>query len=189
MEDDKIVTLYWNRDERAIHYTDEKYGTYCSSIAYRILGNHEDADESVNDTYLHAWNTIPPTRPNRLSLFLGKITRNLAIDMRRKNSAQKRSSGEYDLALEELEYCLSSSSDPEEALLHSELSAYIDEFLRSLPVPQRRVFIRRYWHFCSIQEISAQYGYSLSKTKSMLYRTRNSLHEYLSEKGVIVHES
>ena len=189
MEDDKIIMLYWNRDERAIHYTDVKYGTYCNAIAYRNLGNHEDADESVSDTYLHTWNTIPPTRPSKLSLFLGKITRNIAIDLRRKNGAKKRGSGEYDLALEELEYCLSGDSDPEEAMMQSELRAFIDDFLASLPVAQRRVFIRRYWHFCSVQEIAEQYGYSLSKTKSILFRTRNSLRDFLSERGVTVHES
>ena len=184
MDDEKIVALYWSRDERAIRCTDEKYGAYCGAIAYRILGNHEDADESVSDTYLHAWNSIPPTRPGKLSLFLGRLTRNLAIDRKRKNDAQKRGGSQYDVALEELEYCLSSQSDPEQALIGSELSCLIGEFLSSLPAAQRRVFIRRYWHFCSVQEIAQQYGYSLAKTKSMLFRTRNALAKFLTERGV-----
>ena len=189
MDDKTIVELYWHRDERAITYTDQKYGQYCGAIAYRILGNQEDADESVNDTYLRAWNTIPPTRPSRLSVFLGKITRNLAIDRWRRTTAQKRGAGNYELALEELQYCISGSADLEQQLLHEELSHWINQFLQELPLAHRRVFIRRYWHFCSIPEIATQYGYSVAKTRSILYRTRKRLRDFLAEKGVMLDES
>lgn len=186
MDDKEIVTLFWDRDERAIYFTDQKYGTYCSTISYRILGNREDAVEAVNDTYLRVWNAIPPKRPTRLGPYLGRIIRNLSIDLRRKISAQKRGGGEYEAALEELDQCLGKGTDPEEALLQSELTEYINEFLQSLPAAQRRVFIRRYWHLCSVSEIANQYGYSIAKTRSMLYRTRLCLHTYLQERGVMV---
>lgn len=189
MEDNQIIELYWRRDERALYYTDKKYGAYCNTIAYRILSSHEDADECVNDTYFRAWNTIPPTRPARFSAFLGRITRNLAIDLRRRADTKKRGAGTYEAVLDELEYCLSSSSDPENTLLQKELTRHINLFLKGLPVPQRRVFIRRYWHLCSIPEIAQQYGYSTAKTRSMLYRTRNQLHSYLVEKGVLADET
>lgn len=185
MEDEQIISLYWQRNEAAIAHTEAKYGAYCQSIAYRILEDAHDAEETVNDTYLRTWNTIPPQWPSNLTTYLGKITRNLAIDRRRRRRTKKRGSGAYEVALEELSSCLAGGDSPEELAVASELTACIDSFLGQLPSAERRVFIRRYWHFCSISEIAAQYGYSLTKTKTMLYRARKQLRQYLVERGVM----
>ena len=125
MDDSVIVELYWTRSESAIAETSSKYGKYCYSIAYNILLSSEDADESVNDTYLGAWNSIPPHRPSTLSTFLGKITRRISIDRWRKRHAAKRGGGEVALALDELSECLSSrSNDTEQTILLKEVSSF-----------------------------------------------------------------
>ena len=186
MDDKELVELYWERDERAITETEQRFGSYCRAIAYRIIGTEEDAEECVSDVLLRAWNTIPPQKPERLDTFLGKITRNLAIDYKRKSNAVKRGSGEYDLAYQELERCLQSGNDPAEQIEAQELVAFIEEFLLSLPTTERRVFLRRYWHFQSIAEISAQLSFSEAKTRTMLYRTRKKLRTYLKNRGVIL---
>ena len=116
MEDSKIVQLYWSRDEKAIDATADKYGRYCASIARNILGNREDAEECVNDTYLHAWNAMPPHRPGILSTFLGKITRNLSFNRYRYNTADKRGGGETAVVLEELLDIVSDGENPEQAM-------------------------------------------------------------------------
>lgn len=186
MKDEQIISLYWKRDEHAIYYTAQKYGGYCNSIAFRILSNQEDTEECVNDTYLHVWNAIPPTRPSRFRAFIGQITRNLALDYRRKAAAKKRGAGAYPLVLEDLEHCLGDGSDLEQWLMQKELTGYINDFLHTLSIPQRRVFIQRYWYFCSIAEIAQQHGYSAAKVTSMLHRMRARFRTYLAERGVQV---
>ena len=175
MEDARIVELYWARSEKAIAETSEKYGKYCYAIAYNVLANHEDADERVNDTYLDAWNNMPPHRPSILSTFLGKITRRISIDKWRGRTAEKRGGGEIVLALDELSDCVPSSHNVEQEIEAAELAKVIDNFVMSLPLMDRRVFICRYWYLDPISAISQQFGFSESKVKTMLYRQRQRL--------------
>lgn len=184
MEDARIVDLYWARSETAIDETSAKYGKYCYAIAHNILANAEDADESVNDTYLAAWNSIPPQRPSVLSSFLGKITRRISIDKWRTRNAEKRGGGEIILALDELSDCVPSSRNVEQEVEAAILGKLIDNFVMSLPITERRVFICRYWYLDPIASICQQFGFSQSKVKVMLHRTRNSLRYYLEKEGV-----
>lgn len=175
MEDARIVDLYWERSESAILETSTKYGKYCHTIAYNILASHEDADESVNDTYLDAWNSMPPHRPSILSTFLGKITRRISIDKWRGRTAEKRGGGEIVLALDELSDCVPSDHNVEQAFELAELAKVIDNFVMTLPPMDRRVFICRYWYLDPISAISKQFGFSESKVKMMLHRQRRRL--------------
>ena len=184
MEDKAIVELYWKRQERAIAETKTKYGAYCQTIAWRVLGDSRDAEECVNDTYLGAWNAMPPHRPARLSTFLGKITRNLSLKRRRALSAAKRGSGEVALSLDELEECVAGTGDVEEHVEAEELARSIDEFLAGLSADDRRMFMCRYWHFDSVADIAGRFGFSQSKVKMSLKRTRDKLATYLREEGV-----
>lgn len=175
MEDVSIINLYWARSENAISETSKKYGNYCYSIAYNILGNVEDADESVNDTYLDAWNNIPPHRPSILSTFLGKITRRISIDKWRGRTAEKRGGGEIVLVLDELADCIPSNQSVEHEVEVAELSQLIDNFVMSLSPMERRVFICRYWYLDPIADIAQRFGFSQSKVKMMLHRQRKNL--------------
>ncbi len=186
MEDSRIVDLYWQRDETAITETESKYGRFCFSIANRILENPEDARECVNDTYLGAWNAMPPHRPEILSSFLGKITRRLSLKKRRDRSAEKRGGGSVEVSIDELEECLPSGQSMDENLAVAELSEIIDSFLEALPQGERRVFLRRYWFFDPIREIALRYGFSESKVKMMLKRTRDKLLVCLQKEDIWV---
>ena len=183
MKDEAIIELFWARSEAAIHETDWAYGRYCQSIAYGILRVHEDAEETVNDTWLKAWDTIPPERPHYLKGFLGRITRQLSINRLEKETAQKRGAGQYALALEELAECIPDQSQGEDLADLTALRDALNRFLRSLPTEPRSVFLRRYWYAQSIAEIAAGCGMSESKVKSMLLRTRNKLRKALTEEG------
>ena len=183
MNDKSIVDLYFNRDEEAITQTEKKYGRYCYSIAYNILMSREDAEESVSDTYMTAWKAIPPRRPSVLATFLGKITRNLAIDRWRERVATKRGGGEVTLALEELEDCVAGLQNVEMEYEQKELIQAYVKFLDALPVTERRVFLCRYWYVDSVDTIAAKFGFSQSKVKTMLYRTRAKLRKQLAEEG------
>lgn len=185
MEDTRIVDLYWARSENAIVETSAKYGSYCYSIAYNILANAEDADESVNDTYLDAWNSMPPHRPAILSTFLGKITRRVSIDKWRGRTAEKRGSGEITLVLDELSDCVPSSQNVEHEIETAELAKVINDFVMSLPPMDRRVFICRYWYLDPISAISQQFGFSQSKVKMMLYRQRQRLLSHLEREAYL----
>ncbi len=185
MEDKQIVALYWAREESAIRETAEKYGTYCHSIAYTILQDPQDAQECVNDTYMDAWNTMPPNQPSILATFLGKITRRISIDRLRIYSAKKRGGGQIILALEELEDCVSGSSDVELQVQRKELIAAIHSFLDDLPETERRIFLLRYWYLESIRSIAKQYGYSQSKVASLLHRVRIKLRKHLEKEGYV----
>ena len=185
MDDSKIVDLYWNRSEQAIAETDQKYGKYCYRIAYNILASKEDAEESVSDTYMTAWNTIPPHRPSVLAAFLGKITRHLSIDRWRTRNAYKRGGGQVVLALEELEECIASAENVEQTYTKKELLAAYKRFVEKLPVTERRVFLLRYWYLDSIGDIAQKHGFSESKVKSMLHRTRQKLQRCLAEEGLL----
>lgn len=183
MEDNRIVDLYWQRNESAINETASKYGKYLHSISYHILLNDEDAKECVNDTYNDAWQSMPPHRPSILSTFLGKITRRISIDLWRKHSADKRGGGEMTLALDELDECVSGNDDVETEIERQELQKKLNAFLAGLPRLERQVFMCRYWYMNSISDIAEQFGYSESKVKSMLYRTRNKLRTMLEKEG------
>lgn len=186
MEDEKIVALYWEREERAIAETQRKYGAYCRSIALRLLGNAADAEECVNDTYLAAWSSIPPNRPQVLSGYLAKLTRRIAMKIWRGRDTRKRGGGELPLSLEELGQCIPDGKTLEGILDTKELAETINCFLLELDVTERRVFIRRYFHGMSIQEIGKQFGFSKSKTESMLFRTRKKLRARLEQEGWFV---
>lgn len=183
MEDTRIVELYWARSENAIAETSAKYGKYCYSIAFRILANAEDADESVNDTYLDAWNAMPPHRPAVLSTFLGKITRRLSIQKWRMHNAEKRGGGEIVLALDELSDCIPSGHSVEHEIEAAELAKEINTFLHTLSTDERDMFVGRYWFLLSIAEISMKTGFGESKTKMILFRTRKKLRGYLKRRG------
>lgn len=184
MEDAKIVALYWQRSEAAIRETDVKYGSYCRAIAYRILANREDTEECVNDTYLSAWNAMPDKRPERLSPFLGRISRNLALDRADDKKRLKRGGGETDLALEELSACIPSGFSLDRELEDRELVRLMGLFIDRLPPVERRVFLSRYYFMLPVEETAARLGFSRSKVKSMLLRTRKKLLVFLQEEGI-----
>ncbi len=185
MEDKQIVELYWARSEQAIAETDAKYGGYCYSIAYNVLANREDAEESVSDTYMAAWNALPPQRPAVLATFLGKITRNLSISRWRARSANKRGGGELVIALDELGECVASTQETEAELIAKEAVAVFNSFLRELPKEERIIFLRRYWCLDSVSMIADSFGFSQSKVKSMLHRTRKKLRERFEKEGFV----
>ena len=179
MTDERIVELYWERSEKAIEETEKAYGRYFYSVAYGILCDGEDSKEIVNDTYLKAWNTIPPERPYHLKAFLGRITRQLSINRLEQSRAQKRGGRQYFLALDELDECIYDSNGESDMTELIALQTVLNQFLRSLPLEARRVFIRRYWHMNSISEIARDFSMSESKVKSLLMRTREKLKKYL----------
>ena len=184
-DDQKIIELYFGRSEQALMETAVKYGRYCTSIAYGILGSREDAQECVSDAYLTAWNAIPPRRPNDLGTYLGKITRNLSIDRLRTRNRDKRGGGEVPLALEELEEVVAGSDSPENEAVRKELTAALNRFLAGLTQQERYVFVRRYWYLDSLTDISEKTGFSGSKVASMLYRLRGRLKKQLIEEELL----
>ena len=186
MEDTQIVDLYFARSEQAIDETSRKYGKYLYMIAHNILSTHRDSEEAVNDTYLGAWRSIPPHRPTRLNTFLGKITRRCALEKWKAANAQKRGGGAVTLALEEMDECLSGKDTPETALEIKELTQLINYFLKTLAETEQRVFVCRYWYLMSVKEIARDFGFSESKVKSMLSRTRCKLKTYLEKEGILV---
>ena len=183
MEDSQIVDLYWERNEQAIRAAASKYGDYCYSIAYNILRSREDADESVNDTYLGAWNAMPPHRPSLLSTFLGKITRNLSFDLYRKMHRGKRGGSQVDAVLDELEECVSGKDNIERQWEMKELAAEINQFLQKLPEEKQCMFVLRYWYVDSIGEIAGRLGRSENYVSVTLNRIRGKLHTHLTERG------
>lgn len=183
MDDAKIVQLYWDRNEQAIPATADKYGNYCTSIAKNILGNREDAEECVNDTYMNAWNSMPPHSPSILSTFLGKIVRNLSFNRYKHNTADKRGGGELPAVLDELSDLVSGKDDVEQEINRKELINAIDAFLDSLSTEKRSIFISRYWHTDSISEIAVQHGIKDGAVSMTLNRLRLKLHNYLLERG------
>lgn len=184
MDDKSIVDLYWQRSDRAIEETAVKYGAYCRTIAYNILSNPEDSEECVNDTYMSAWNSMPDKRPERLSPFLAKITRNHALHKIENRRRLKRGGSEAELALEELAECIPARQNVEEQLELKELGIAINYFLSLLPADERKVFFCRYFFMASVAEISEKFHFSQSKTLSMLHRTRIKLQKFLVQEGL-----
>lgn len=181
MEDTKIIELFFSRDENALLQIAAKYGSYCSSIAYNVLGSSEDASECMNDTLLRAWNSIPPTKPENLKAYLGRIARNLAIDRYDKMSAEKRGGGQYELALDELSECI---ADANASVETGELTKFINAFLEKQDKEKRMIFVKRYYYLDPVKKISKDMSLSESKVKTTLFRLRNSLKEELQKEGI-----
>ena len=185
MEDSEIIDLFYARSERAITELAGKYGGVCTRVAENILNNSLDAEECVNDAYLGAWESIPPTRPQPLKAYICRIVRNLSIRKYHANTAVKRNSY-YDAALDELEDCLASKTGVEEEVSVRELAALIDEFLDTLNQDSRVMFVRRYWYADSIAGLAARFGTTENNISVRLFRTREKLRDYLERRGICI---
>ncbi len=185
MNDERIIELFFERSEQAIEELGKKYGRICYSVAYNILNNRQDAEECVNDAYLGAWNAIPPAKPNPLPAFVCKIVRNLSLKRYEQNTAAKRNS-RYDVAMEELEDCLASSTTIEDEIAQQELTKIIESFLDSLSKQNRVIFLRRYWFSDTYADIARQIGLTEKNVSVRLTRLRKELREYLLEREVFV---
>lgn len=183
MEDAEIVALYWARNEDAITQTKAKYGAYLNRVAYNILSDLEDSQECVSDTLLAAWRSMPDNRPKNLRTYLGKITRQVSIDLYRRRNRMKRYASEYAISLEELGDSFTDGRTPEDELNARLLTETVNRFLRTLPDEARNTFIGRYYFFDSVKNVARYCGMSESKCKSLLYRTRQSLKAYLQKEG------
>ncbi len=183
MDDPAIVELYHRREERAIAESDKKYGGLCCSIALRLLGLREDAEECVNDTWHAAWNQMPPDRPQALGAFLGRITRNLSISRWRRDHAQKRYVG-MEVLLSELEDCLPAPGTVEKELDRRQLARLISHWLDSLKDADRRLFIRRYWYGETVKTLAAELGQGANALSQRLLRLRRALRAFLESEGV-----
>lgn len=188
MEDAEIVELYWARDEDAVGQTKTKYGAYLNRVAYNILADLEDSQECVSDTLLAAWRSMPDNRPKNLRTYLGKITRQVSIDLYRRRNRMKRYASEYAISLEELGDSFTNGRTPEDELNARLLTETVNCFLRTLPDEARNAFIGRYYFFDSLQAVARYCGMSESKCKSLLYRTRQSLKAYLQKEGFDLRE-
>ena len=183
MKDQDIIALYYARDERAIAVTEQQYGTYCMGIAVRILQNMQDSEECVNDTWLVTWNSIPPACPDVLKTYVGRITRNLSINRRKHKNREKRGGGEAELALDELAEV---AAPGEDVTAHYDKMAFAEafnRFLRALPERDCNVFVRRYYHVDSVENIAKRYGISKANVFKILSRTRQKLKIFLQEEG------
>ena len=185
MDDKAIVDLYWARNEAAITETANKYERYLMKIAWNILADREDSEESVNDTYLHAWNAMPPQRPSILRAFLGRITRNLALNRYERDHAEKRGKGETAAVLDELSECVPDRAAEirEEGMLLREV---LDRFLEGMKPEERKLFVGRYWYLRPVKELAEAYGFSESKVKMTLLRSREKLKQALLQEGIAI---
>lgn len=183
MEDSVIIDLYWHRDEMAISHSADKYGRYCFKVAEEILSNPEDSEECVNDTWLRAWNAIPPQRPDVLRMFFAKITRNLAFDRYKARVAEKRGGGEITLVLSELAECIPGGTSPEEQVVMQQLRQSVAAFTRGLPKREANVFARRYFFAESVSAISRRYDLTEAHVYVMLSRIRRKLKTHLQKEG------
>ena len=180
MEDQSIISLYFARNEEAIKESSKKYGNYVTGISMSILRNALDAEECVNDTWLKAWNSIPPQNPPSLKVYLGRLVRHLSIDRLRTNTRQKRNR-ELEVALDELAEC----TMPEEEDVTA-LTAALDEFLEGLESTDRKLFVGRYWHLYPVSKLAQAYGLTVGNTSVKLHRMREKLREHLTERGFSV---
>lgn len=185
MNDEKIIALYFDRDEQAIRESMDAYGAYCRAVAAGILSDPADVEEAVADTWLAAWDSIPPQYPKYLRLFLGRITRNQAISIWRKKNAHSRGGGQVAVALEELGECVSPDTSPEAAVNTKELQQAINGFLKAQPPLRRQVFLRRYFYLEDIPAIAHRYGLKETNVRMMLSRTRQKLRKFLTQEGYI----
>ena len=185
MEDYQIVELYWQKNADAISETSSKYGGYCFAIADHILNNTEDSEECVNDTWLNAWNAMPPQKPNVLRMFLAKITRNLSVNRFKARSAEKRGGGEILLVLDELADCLAGETDVEREYEGRELEQCIRRFVRGLPERDGNVFVRRYFFTEPVAAVAERYGLTENNVMVILSRTRKKLRLKLAKEGYL----
>ena len=185
MKDEEIIELFFGRNDRAIQESDRKYGRFCHAIAFRILRNREDAEECVSDTWLKAWNSIPPTKPTVLQVYLGKITRNIAFNRYEALRAQKRGGGTMEEVLDELEQCIPDGSNVEHEILAQELSQIIHTFVEGLSQREACVFASRYFYTVDIDVIAKKYGMTKNNVTVMLSRLRKRLKEYLVKEEYI----
>lgn len=183
MEDNGIIELYFDRDETAIRETERKYGHYCFTVAWNILFDRLDSEECVSDTWRKTWELIPPERPKLLKYFLAKITRGFAMNMLRTRTRDKRGGNQYEAALEELDYSLSSDSDPQKDFDTKLLAEEVNRFLSKLKERDRNIFVRRYFYLESGTEIAERYGLSETNVNVILNRTRKKLKEHLGKEG------
>ncbi|MBR2284079.1 MAG: sigma-70 family RNA polymerase sigma factor [Ruminococcus sp.] len=183
MDDNDIIRLYWDRDERAVAETSAKYGRFCMNIAMNILADHEDSEECVNDTYLKAWQAIPPQKPAFFQAFLGRITRNLSLNRYNSRHTAKRGGSEIPLILDELCEIVSDKEGTEDRVLRKELVNTIDRFISALPDEKRYIFIRRYWYSDSISAIADRLKRTENSVSVELFRIRKKLRAYLTERG------
>lgn len=183
MEDQRIIELFWSRDEQAIVETAKKYSGYCRSIATNILRNQSDVEECLNDTWLRTWDSLPPQRPNIFPVYLGTITRNLSLGRLRHNSAQKRSPVKSLLSFDDIQETVSDNHSVENEIRVQELGRAMDRFLRNLSPKDRCIFLRKYWYMDTIAEIAARCHTTSGSIKANLYRTRNKLKTYLEQEG------
>ena len=183
VQDEKIIELYFSRDERAVYETQKKYGKYLNTIAYNVLSSSEDAEECENDTYLAAWQAIPPARPESLAAYLGGTARKIALNLLRRRSADKRGGGECDVCLHELEECLP-DREPEERVRSEELTAALNAFLQTLGERERTVFVCRYWYCCSVADVAERFSLKENTVKSILRRTRVKLRRFLRKENI-----
>lgn len=183
MEDCEIVRLFFERDETALSEISHKYGRYCRTVAVNILGDHAEAEECVNDTYLRAWESIPPQRPVSLGAFLSRITKHLALDRVRSANRQKRGGSDEELSFDELSEFVSGKYSVEADLERVELIAAINAFLRSLPEKKQRLFVGRYWGQYSLSALGKMFAMSESGVSLSLERTRKKLKAYLRKEG------
>lgn len=177
MEDKDIIALYFARDERAIRETADKYGDFCEGVAMGILGNRQDAEECVSDTYLRTWNSIPPKRPDSLKAFVGKIARNLSIDRLRHRHIARHDS-DMEIMLSELEPYLPAQEEE-----GSVLTDLLDGFLDGLDALDRRLFMGRYWHGYTVARMAEHYGLTPNAVSLRLHRVREKLRDYLQKGG------
>ena len=185
IEDEKIIDLFFNRSEKAIQELDIKYGKVCHKLSYNILNNKQDAEECVNDAYLGAWNAIPPTRPNPLLSYIVKIVRNISLKIYWRKEAAKRS-GHYKIALEEIEGYITDQKTVEDEIEARGLARIIEEFLDTLTVENRVIFMRRYWFADSYKDIAELVGISEKNISVRLTRIREKMKQYLIEREVFV---
>lgn len=186
MEDHEILALYNERSENAIEETAAKYGRYCFAIARHILQNDEDAEECVNDTFLRAWNAIPPQQPKRLQTYLGKITRNLSLNAYDKRTADKRGGDSVTLCIDELAECIPCEQGTDPFVDAVALKDALNRFLRDLPPRERRLFLKRYWYMQTVAEIAADDGITENHVSVILMRTRKTLRAALEKEGIVV---
>ena len=184
MDDRSIIELFLQRSEEAILQTDQKYGRYCHRIAFNVLGNDEDSEECVNDALMRVWGSIPPNEPKSLSSFIGKITRNLALDKLRQKNSDKRGNGDIPLVLDELAECISGEDELSRREDSAEITAAINKFLEGLNSVERGAFMHRYWMMEPIADIADRYGISVSKTTTMLFRLRGKLKKHFMKEGI-----
>ncbi len=182
MDDKLIIELFWARSEKALIETQKKYNPYLITIAMNILNNKEDCEECLSDTYLAAWNQIPPDRPTSLSAYFGRIVRNTSIDYFRKNRAQKRYS-ELTILLGELEDCI---SDMTTSSNDNEIKEALISWLHSLDTKRRVLFVRRYWHGQPLKTLAKEFDMSQNTLASMMRRLRIDLHDYLEKEGISI---